>query len=113
MDTEKKQLLCAQNYPRWQHCNVFTFSTAVLLAQFHFLVFHFIQNQIQKEIRYTFGAIPGMGLLTAIVFLFEVRGYSKLYDNVHDSQYGEYTFLFGEVLRLSFFYLLDYIPAAL
>jgi len=29
-----------------------------------------------------------MGFLTAAVFLLEVRGYSKLYDNVEDSKYG-------------------------
>jgi len=47
-----------------------------------------LENQIQKEILYTAKSIPLMGFLTSILFLAEVRGYSKLYDNVHDSKYG-------------------------
>ncbi len=47
-----------------------------------------IQDQIKKEIRYTFHSIPWMGLLTSVVFVLEVNGYSKLYDSLDDSQYG-------------------------
>jgi lathosterol oxidase len=47
-----------------------------------------LENQVRKEILYTLKSVPFMGLLTAVVFLMEVRGYSKLYDNVADSKYG-------------------------
>jgi len=47
-----------------------------------------LENQIQKEITYTLKSIPTMGFLTSILFLLEVRGYSRLYDQIYDSQYG-------------------------
>lgn len=39
-----------------------------------------IPNQVYREILTAAGSIPVMSFLTAIVFWYEVRGYSKLYD---------------------------------
>lgn len=40
----------------------------------------FLKNQIRLEIAQTLRSIPFMSLITAPVFVLEVRGYSKLYD---------------------------------
>jgi len=47
-----------------------------------------LENQVQKEIKYTLRSIPTMGFLTSVVFLMEVQGYSKLYDSVSDHKMG-------------------------
>lgn len=47
-----------------------------------------LENQVQKEIFYTLKSIPFMGLLTSACFLGEVRGFSQLYDSIHDSRFG-------------------------
>lgn len=65
-------------------CNFLWFNSFTYL----FFINYLLQNQVYREITYTLKAVPFMGFLTAIVFLFEVKGYSKLYDNVHDSKYG-------------------------
>jgi lathosterol oxidase len=44
----------------------------------------FLKNQVKLEIQSSLRAFPGMILLTLPWFLAEVRGYSKLYDNVDD-----------------------------
>jgi lathosterol oxidase len=44
----------------------------------------FLKNQVKLEIQCSLRAFPGMTLLTLPWFLAEVRGYSKLYDNVDD-----------------------------
>ena len=41
------------------------------------------------EIKYALSSVPLMGFLTCILFMAEVHGYSKLYDNVHDSKFGK------------------------
>jgi len=41
----------------------------------------FLKNQVFREILTAMGSIPVMSFLTAIIFWYEVRGYSKLYDN--------------------------------
>ncbi|CAF5077223.1 unnamed protein product [Rotaria sp. Silwood1] len=46
-------------------------------------------NQIQKEIKVTLQNIPFMSLPTIIIFMFEIRGYSKLYDSTQRS-YSKY-----------------------
>lgn len=46
----------------------------------------FLKNQVRLEIQSSIAAFPGMTLLTLPWFLGEVRGYSKLYDDV--SEYG-------------------------
>jgi len=44
----------------------------------------FLKNQVKLEIQCSLRAFPGMTLLTLPWFQAEVRGYSKLYDNVDD-----------------------------
>jgi Delta7-sterol 5-desaturase len=44
----------------------------------------FLKNQVKLEIQCSLRAFPGMTLLTLPWFEAEVRGYSKLYDNVDD-----------------------------
>lgn len=44
----------------------------------------FLKNQMKMEIKLALSAIPFMSLLTAACFVFEVRGYSKLYWRVED-----------------------------
>jgi len=53
----------------------------------------FLKNQVKLEIQCSFRAFPGMTLLTLPWFQAEVRGYSKLYDNVDD--YGLAYLLFS------------------
>lgn len=43
-----------------------------------------LPNQVRREIMYTLSSIPLMSFLTVFMFMAEVRGYSKLYDNVSD-----------------------------
>ncbi|XP_025100761.1 lathosterol oxidase-like isoform X2 [Pomacea canaliculata] len=47
-----------------------------------------LRNQIRREIICTVKSVPLMSILTVAVFFVEVRGYSKLYDNVGDSPLG-------------------------
>ena len=53
----------------------------------------FLKNQVKLEIQCSLRAFPGMTLLTLPWFQAEVRGYSKLYDNVDD--YGLAYLLFS------------------
>ena len=46
----------------------------------------FLKNQVKLEIQSSLKAFPGMIALTLPWFLGEVRGYSRLYDDV--SEYG-------------------------
>ncbi|KAL4228885.1 Lathosterol oxidase [Mactra antiquata] len=48
---------------------------------------HFLKDQVRLEIIYTCKSVPCMALPTVVLFFMEVRGYSKLYDNV-DSKLG-------------------------
>jgi lathosterol oxidase len=61
-----------------------------------------LENQVYKEITYTLKSVPFMGLPTALVFLFEVKGYSKLFDSVADSYYGWFGIAFSAVTFLLF-----------
>ncbi|KAK9766748.1 c-5 sterol desaturase [Basidiobolus ranarum] len=44
----------------------------------------FIKNQIQQEIKMATDSIPTMALLTVPFFILEIRGYSKLYEDVEE-----------------------------
>ena len=61
-----------------------------------------LENQVRKEITYTFSSIPLMGLLTAVLFLLEVRGHSKLYDSVTEANHGWLSIIITCVLFLFF-----------
>lgn len=47
------------------------------------------QNQVRREIAYALRSLPWISVPTVALFFAEVRGYSKLYDNIEDSPYGE------------------------
>ncbi|RUS78846.1 hypothetical protein EGW08_013388 [Elysia chlorotica] len=47
-----------------------------------------LQNQIRKEITVAVLSVPLMSIPTVAIFFAEVRGYSKLYDNVADTRLG-------------------------
>nr|KAI8747321.1 lathosterol oxidase [Biomphalaria glabrata] len=47
-----------------------------------------LDNQIRKEIMCTVISVPFMSIPTVTMFFLEVRGYSKLYDNVGDTRLG-------------------------
>jgi Delta7-sterol 5-desaturase len=51
-----------------------------------------LKNQVMREIAYTCGGIPEVALYTTIVFMFEVWGYSKLYDDVAEFGWGYLAF---------------------
>lgn len=57
----------------------------------------FLKNQVSREIKCALSSVPLMALPTALLFVAEVRGFSKLYDTV-DSSNGGWPFL-----MLSFF----------
>ena len=52
----------------------------------------FLKNQIKLEIQCSLKAFPLMILLTLPWFIGEIRGYSKLYDNVEDYGWGYFFF---------------------
>ena len=52
----------------------------------------FIPGQVWLEIRYALWSVPWMGIPTCVLFVLELQGYSKLYDNVSDHPWG-YGFL--------------------
>lgn len=47
-----------------------------------------LPNQVHLEMKYALKSIPLMSLPTCAMFFLEVRGYSKLYDNVQDTRLG-------------------------
>ncbi|XP_053742672.1 lathosterol oxidase-like [Synchiropus splendidus] len=49
---------------------------------------HFIKNQVRKEIALATSALLWMTFPTVALFFAEIRGYSKLYDQVSDSSLG-------------------------
>lgn len=53
----------------------------------------YLKNQISLEIRQTMISLPWMAVFTAPVFLGEVRGYAKLYDDPSDQPFPFYNFL--------------------
>ncbi|XP_028666161.1 lathosterol oxidase [Erpetoichthys calabaricus] len=56
----------------------------------HSLMKHpqFLESQVKREIKYALWSVPWISLPTVALFFAEVRGYSKLYDNIEDSPYG-------------------------
>ncbi|CAL8268224.1 unnamed protein product [Merluccius merluccius] len=49
---------------------------------------HFLENQVRREIKYAVTSLPWISIPTVALFFAEVRGYSKLYDNVTDYSLG-------------------------
>lgn len=50
------------------------------------------QNQVRKEIQLGINSIFWMSFPTVALFFWEVRGYSKLYDNISESSLGGFVF---------------------
>ncbi|XP_069752198.1 lathosterol oxidase [Narcine bancroftii] len=64
----------------------------------------YLPNQVQREIKYAMQSLPWISIPTVGLFFAEIRGYSKLYDNIEDSPYG----WFGVVLSMiSFLFFTD------
>lgn len=53
----------------------------------------FLKNQVRMEIKQAVGAMPWIAVLTVPFFFAEVRGYSKLYDNLSDEPFPYYNWL--------------------
>ncbi|XP_074071395.1 lathosterol oxidase isoform X2 [Macrotis lagotis] len=64
----------------------------------------FLENQVYREIKHTIQSLPWMSIPTVLLFLAEVRGYSKLYDKIEDSTYGWPGVIFS---MLSFLFFTD------
>lgn len=47
------------------------------------------QNQVRKEIQLGTASIFWMSFPTVALFFWEIRGHSKLYDNISESSLGE------------------------
>ncbi|XP_062464825.1 lathosterol oxidase [Pezoporus occidentalis] len=62
----------------------------------------FLENQVQREITYALRSLPWISVPTVALFFAEVRGYSKLYDNIQDSPYG-WSGVFLSMLSFLFF----------
>lgn len=60
----------------------------------------FLKDQVRKEITVAAESIPIMTLLTLPIFVAEVRGYSKLYDNLNEYHWA---WTIGSVLLFMFF----------
>lgn len=53
----------------------------------------YLKNQITLEIKQTMAAMPLMSVCTAFLMLFEVRGWTKLYDVADDAPFPAYNWL--------------------
>uniref|UniRef100_A0A6J0TM56 Lathosterol oxidase n=1 Tax=Pogona vitticeps TaxID=103695 RepID=A0A6J0TM56_9SAUR len=62
----------------------------------------FLENQVQREITHTLKSLPWISIPTVAIFFAEVRGYSKLYDNIEDSPYGWFGVFFSMISFLFF-----------
>ena len=74
----------------------FAFATLSYIFVFDKAAFNhpkYLKNQIRLEIRQACTAFPGIAVLTAPIFLLEVRGYSKLYDTTAEGPGLWYNFL--------------------
>lgn len=64
----------------------------------------FLENQVLREIKYALSSMPWISIPTVMLFFAEVRGYSRLYDNIDSSPYG----WFGVILSMiSFLFFTD------
>ncbi|CAG8718361.1 25909_t:CDS:2 [Dentiscutata erythropus] len=77
-------------------------TTTILQSSLPQLMKHpkFLKNQIRKEITLSVTGFPLTSLVTVPWFLGEVRGYSKLYDDIND--YGFLYGIFSIILYLFF-----------
>ena len=61
----------------------------------HLLMKHpqFLKNQVSREITHSVQSMPWMSIPTVLLFLLEVRGYSRLYDGIGEFPYGEFPYM--------------------
>lgn len=62
----------------------------------------FLKNQIRREMTCALTSVPLMGFASSVVFLLEVRGYSKVYDDFSAHRYGKWGNLLDAVLFIVF-----------
>ncbi|XP_066268394.1 lathosterol oxidase-like [Branchiostoma lanceolatum] len=67
-----------------------------------------LKDQVKLEIQYACWSVPYMSLPTCVMFLLEVRGYSKLYDNIDDTSLGYLSLARDAILFLFFTDMLIY-----
>jgi Delta7-sterol 5-desaturase len=53
----------------------------------------FLKNQVKLEIKQALSSMPGMSIMTALLFLVDVRGYAKLYDRSDEAPFPLYNVL--------------------
>ena len=72
----------------------------------HSLMKHpqFLKNQVYREIMFTVQALPWISIPTVSLFLLELRGYSKLYDDIGEFPNGWFQLI---VSVLSFLFFTD------
>ncbi|CAG8592871.1 5902_t:CDS:2 [Dentiscutata heterogama] len=89
-------------YARFYPISITDNTTTILQSSLPQLMKHpkFLKNQIRKEITLSVTGFPLTSLVTVPWFLGEVRGYSKLYDNIND--YGFLYGIFSIILYLFF-----------
>ncbi|KAG8434632.1 hypothetical protein GDO86_012843 [Hymenochirus boettgeri] len=70
----------------------------------HSLMNHpqFLENQVRREIKFSLQSMPWISIPTVALFFAEVRGYSKLYDNIDSSPFGWLGVIFSMVSFLFF-----------
>uniref|UniRef100_K6ZUY4 Sterol-C5-desaturase-like n=1 Tax=Pan troglodytes TaxID=9598 RepID=K6ZUY4_PANTR len=70
----------------------------------HALMKHpqFLKNQVRREIKFTVQALPWISILTVALFLLEIRGYSKLHDDLGEFPYGLFELVVSVISFLFF-----------
>lgn len=53
----------------------------------------FLKHQVKLEIQQAMSSMPGMAIMTAFLFLVDVRGYAKLYDRADEAPFPLYNIL--------------------
>jgi lathosterol oxidase len=98
-------------------CNVSVTTLYLMISTIsYFLVFdkrllkhpQILENQVYKEIIRTLKSVPIMMFPTSLLFLYEVKGYSKLYDGFGDSYYDWFRIACSIVTYLFFVDFLMY-----
>ncbi|XP_076968757.1 lathosterol oxidase isoform X2 [Tamandua tetradactyla] len=76
----------------------------------HSLMKHpqFLKNQVYREIKYTVQSLPWMSIPTVSLFLLEVKGYSKLYDDIGEFPFGWFRIIVSVISFLFFTDMLIY-----
>ncbi|XP_006148861.1 lathosterol oxidase [Tupaia chinensis] len=68
----------------------------------------FLKNQVYREIKFTVQSLPWISIPTVLLFLLELRGYSKLYDDVGEFPNGWFHLVLSVISFLFFTDMLIY-----